>query len=107
MILSSPVSLKRNRVSLPQGRRKPKKTVNKMNALKDCGNWLKEVVKGGRIIILGDESMWEVPTISMGDTCTWHLVSPISVLYGDNPSYPYKLVNTDNNEIVDAKYLGN
>ena len=78
-----------------------------MYALKENGYWLKEVARGGRIIILGDESRWEVAPLFMGDTCTWHLVSGITVLDGDNPSYPFKLMNTNNKDIVDAKYLGN
>ena len=69
-------------------------------------HWLKEVQKGGRVIILDDESIWEISPSQAGDTCTWDLVSGISVSTGENPAFPFRLINTGIEESVDARHLG-
>ena len=69
-------------------------------------HWLKEVQKGGRVIILDDESTWEISPSQAGDTCTWDLVSGIAVSDGENPSFPFRLINTGIEESVDARHLG-
>jgi hypothetical protein len=73
---------------------------------KHAEQWLKEVSMGGRMILLGDRSIWEIPSKNMGDTVVWHLASKISVIDGDDPAYPYKLINKACNEAVDARFLG-
>lgn len=69
-------------------------------------HWLKEVQKGGRVIILDDESIWEIAPPHAGDICTWDLVSGIAVSDGMDPVFPIKLVNTGIGESVDARYVG-
>lgn len=69
-------------------------------------HWLKEVQKGGRVIILDDESIWEIPPSYAGDTCTWDLVSGIVISDGENPEFPFQLINTGIGESVDARHLG-
>ena len=69
-------------------------------------HWLKEVQKGGRVIILGDESIWEIAPSHAGDTCTWDLVSGIAISDGGNPAFPIRLINTGIGESVDARHLG-
>ena len=69
-------------------------------------HWLKEVQKGGRIIILGDESIWEVSPSQAGDICTWDLVTGIAISDGNDPAFPHRLDNTGMGESVDARYLG-
>ena len=39
------------------------------------------------------------------DTALWLPMTDIAVLDGDDPAYNYKLVNTNDNEIVNAKHL--
>ena len=69
-------------------------------------HWLKEVKEGGRVIILDDESIWEIPPSQAGDTCTWDLVSGISISTGKNPAFPFRLINTGIDEGVDARHRG-
>lgn len=70
------------------------------------GHWISEVKEGGEIIVLEDGSRWEIHPINIVETCIWLPISDITVADGDDPSYPYKLINNDDNEVVDAKYLG-
>lgn len=76
-----------------------------MQTIANDVRWLREVMHGGRVIVLGDNSTWEVAPKNVEDTWFWDLVSRIDVTVGDNPSYPYKLLNRDNNEIIEAKLL--
>ena len=69
-------------------------------------HWLKEVQKGGRVLILDDESVWEVPPYHAGDTCTWDLVSGISIADSDDPAFPFRLINKGLDESVDARRRG-
>ena len=69
-------------------------------------HWLKEVQKGGRLIILDDESIWEISPSHTGDTVTWDLVSGISVSSGKDAAFPYRLINTGMGESVNARHLG-
>jgi len=39
------------------------------------------------------------------ESSLWLPISDITVIEGDDPAYPYKLVNTDDNEVVNAKLL--
>ena len=68
-------------------------------------HWLKEVQKGGRVVILDDESVWEIAPSNAGDTCTWDLVSGISIHDGKDPAFPYRLANTVMGESVSARQL--
>ena len=74
--------------------------------MKGDAHWLKEVQKGGRVLILDDESIWEVSPSHAGDTCTWDLVSGITVRDGADPTFPCRLFNIGTGERVDARYLG-
>ena len=69
-------------------------------------HWLKEVQRGGRVIILDDESIWEVAPSHAGDMCTWDLVSGIAISDGKDPTFPFRLINTGIDEGVDARHLG-
>ena len=69
-------------------------------------HWLKEVQKGGRVIVLDDESIWEIAPPHAGDICTWDLVSGIAVSNGEDPAFPFRLLNTGIGESVDARHLG-
>ena len=74
-------------------------------AMTGDGHWIKEVKEGGKIIILEDVSRWEVSPINIVETCMWLPMTDITVEDGDDPSYPYKLINTEDKEEVDANYL--
>jgi hypothetical protein len=69
-------------------------------------HWLKEVQKGGRVIVLDDESIWEIAPSHAGDICTWDLVSGITISDAEDSVFPYRLINTGIGESVSARHLG-
>lgn len=69
------------------------------------GHWIQTVSGGGKIITLEDSSIWEVSPIDVINSAIWLPVSNIIVVEDSGP-YPYKLINTDDGETVNAKYLG-
>jgi hypothetical protein len=69
------------------------------------GHWIQKVADGGKIIILEDGSLWEVSPIDIIYSAIWLPISNIVVVEDSGP-YPYKLINTDDGEMVNAKYLG-
>ena len=69
------------------------------------GHWIQNVSGGGTIIILEDSSAWEVSPIDIIDSSLWLPVSNIAVVEASGP-YPYKLINIDDGETVNARYLG-
>ena len=69
------------------------------------GHWIQSVSTGGKIIKLEDGSLWEISPIDTIYTGIWLPISNITVIIDGGP-YPYKLINTDDGESVNAKYLG-
>jgi hypothetical protein len=69
------------------------------------GHWIDHVMDSGRLIRLEDGSVWRVSPIDVIDSMLWLPISNITVIDGDDPSYPHKLVNMDDNEVVNAKLL--
>jgi hypothetical protein len=59
------------------------------------GHWIDSVSSDGRIIILEDGSVWEVDSLDRIDSSLWLPMSEI-VACDD------KLINTDDDEVVDA-----
>ena len=68
-------------------------------------HWIQKVIDGGKLILLEDGSMWEVSPLDIVTTCIWLPVSDISVVSGKDPVYPYMLINTDDGEMANAKYV--
>jgi len=70
------------------------------------GHWVKEKIDGGKYILLEDGSLWEISSLDRIDTALWLPTESVVVL--DNPTglFPYKLVNTDTKEVVEAKCVG-
>ena len=72
------------------------------------GHWIKSKADNGAIIILEDGSMWEISSLDRIETAIWLPISNITVLRASSPvgDYKYTLVNTDDGEKAQAKYLG-
>lgn len=70
-----------------------------------AGHWIQNVSSGEKIIIFEDGSIWEVSPIDIIYSAIWLPISNIVVVEDSGP-YPYKLINTDDGETVNAKYLG-
>jgi len=68
----------------------------------DSGHWIDGVMDSGSLIKLEDHSLWQVSPLDRIDGSLWLPVSDITVIEGDDPLYPYKLINTDDGEVVNA-----
>jgi hypothetical protein len=69
------------------------------------GHWIESVMDDGNIIKLEDGSLWQVEPLGQIDSALWLELDNITVIEGDDPEYKCKLINKDENEVVDAKQL--
>ncbi|MCZ6689958.1 MAG: hypothetical protein O7H41_10175 [Planctomycetota bacterium] len=69
------------------------------------GHWVMKKIDAGEMILLEDGSLWEISPIDRIDTMLWLPITNITVLENEG-FFPYKLVNTDDGESVEAKYIG-
>jgi len=67
------------------------------------GHWIESVLDDGKLIKLEDGTLWRVSPLDTLDSGLWLPVSGITVIDGDDVEYPYKLVNTDDNGVVNAQ----
>jgi len=67
--------------------------------------WVTGVMDNGALVKLQDGSLWQVAPIGRVDSNLWLPTTDITVINGDDPSYPYKLINTEDNETVDARLV--
>ena len=63
------------------------------------------VMDDGNLIKLDDDSLWQVSPYDVIDSALWLPPSDITVIEGNDPGYPYKLVNTDDSETVNARLI--
>lgn len=70
------------------------------------GHWVREKIGRGEYIILEDGSLWEISRLDRIDTALWLTTESIVVLENSSGLLPYKLINTDTEDVVEAKYLG-
>lgn len=70
-----------------------------------AGHWIRKVIDRGRFVELEDRSLWEVSSIDRIDSMLWLVADPIVVVESDTGLLPYKLVNTDNGDAVEAKLI--
>lgn len=69
-------------------------------------SFLKEIRFGGRRIILGDQSVWEISPRHRENTWFWNLAERIEVFNGNDPAYPFRLINLDHFDMIDAQFVG-
>jgi hypothetical protein len=69
------------------------------------GHWIDSILDDGNLIKLEDGSLWEVSPSDAGESGVWTESSEITVIAGGDPGYPYRLVNTDDNEVVRARLI--
>lgn len=69
-------------------------------------HWLRDKHDHGRIVILDDESMWEVHPSDQLTTARWLRISTIRVEYTEKGGFPYLLKNSTEGETARANYLG-
>lgn len=83
------------------------RTIALTHSYSNVGNatWITEVMAGGEVIKLQDGSLWQVAPMDRIDSSLWLPTTNITVIQGDDPSYPYKLINTEDSETVEARLL--
>lgn len=64
----------------------------------ESGHWIKSVMDDGNLVKLEDGSIWKVDPVDTVDSSLWLTTSDI-VACDD------KLINTDDNEVVNAKRI--
>lgn len=68
-------------------------------------HWLRDRLEEGRIVVLEDESMWEVHPSDRPRTKLWLRISTVTVKYTQRADYPYLLSNSTEGEDARANYL--
>ena len=69
-------------------------------------HWLRDKQDEGKILILDDDSTWEVNPRDQFVTKLWLRGSTIMVEYTEKQDYPYVLRNLTEGEIARANFLG-
>lgn len=69
-------------------------------------HWLRDKMEEGRIVVLEDESIWEVHPSDRLTTRGWLRISTITVKQSQKEGYPYLLLNTTEGEQARANYVG-
>ncbi len=68
------------------------------------GHWISKVMDGGRYVKLEDGSLWEVSALDRIDSMLWLMTESIVIVENSSSvTYPYKLVNKDTGDVVEAK----
>ena len=62
----------------------------------ETGHWIKSVSNGGEIVILEDNSVWQIDPIDRVDVALWLPVTDIAVCDGE-------LINTEDGETAGAQ----
>jgi len=92
--------------SQPAGR--PKQNTGQYSG-GSSGHWIQENIDSGSMIVLEDGSIWKVDLLDKISAMLWLPISNITITTSNNgsPGYDYLLINTDDKEKANAKYLGN
>ena len=69
-------------------------------------HWLCDKLEQGRIVVLEDESKWEVHPSDQQITERWLRISTITVKHTQKEGYPYLLSNSTEGTDARANYLG-
>jgi hypothetical protein len=70
-----------------------------------AGHWVSDVSGDASVVRLEDGSLWLVSPASRGATAAWPGLAHITVRAGTDPSYGYRLLNTDDGKTADARFL--
>lgn len=70
------------------------------------GHWITDILEGGDYVLLEDGSLWDISFLDRIHTLLWLPTHKITIL--NNPGdvlYPYKLVNMNRDQVVEARYV--
>ena len=68
-------------------------------------HWIKKVSDRGKLLQLEDDSLWEISPINIISSALWLPVSNVYVTKSNNPNYEFKILNIDDGESVEAKFI--
>lgn len=68
-------------------------------------HWIKKVFDSGKLIQLEDDSLWEISPIDVINSALWLPISNVYVTESDNPYFSFKIINIDDEESVEAKFI--
>ena len=77
--------------------------VSIITSAKASDYWIQQIKDRGRIIILNTGDVLQVDPADSLYSMLWLPAQRADVLQGDEPAYPYKIVDLDENETVNAK----
>jgi hypothetical protein len=69
-------------------------------------HWIKRVDNRGKLLQLEDDSFWEISPIDIIYSALWLPLSNVYVKESNNPNYEFKILNIDDGESVEAKFIG-
>jgi hypothetical protein len=69
------------------------------------GHWVKKRIDRGRFVLLEDRSLWRINPVDRIDSSLWLPLEDIAVVDNGNPRYPYRLVNADASDVVEARLI--
>ncbi len=69
-----------------------------LNASCESGHWIDAVMDNGALIKLEDGSLWKVSSLDTINSSIWLPISNITAC-------DYRLINTDDNEVVEAQRI--
>ena len=69
------------------------------------GHWIRENIDHGRYLLLEDRSLWEVDPVGRIEASLWLPTESIVVVVAPTGVLPYRLVNTDSGEAVEARCI--
>lgn len=80
-------------------------TVEAILITKSSTHWISDNIDSGRFLKLQDGSLWEVSSVDTIDSTLWLPLSQIVITESQNPAWPHLLINTDDGEAIEAKFV--
>lgn len=68
-------------------------------------HWIKKVSDRGKLLQLEDNSLWEISPIDIIYSALWLPISNVYITESKNTNYEFKILNIDDRESVEAKFI--
>ncbi len=77
--------------------------VTKVEDTTQTGLTFELVLSGGSLVKLSDGSVWEISPSDVNKTSVWLIPFPIEIKSGNDPDYPFLLINENTGDSVRAR----
>jgi len=91
----------RERQAVSEPSRRPKRTYSGLGG----GHWIAEKIERGKQIRLEDGSLWKISVRHRLRTMLWETSQQITVAENDDLLYPYRLINQNTGDVVEAELV--